>query len=356
MNTQPIELNLLVSENAVKPFTPSLRQKSFLAKKESAEVVLFLIRFTTELNNTRLYWLWIKYLMVAKIDASLGDVDQANDVLTILSPISDILSYGLYLSRLILIILYLVKSKTKTRSNYLYQALSDILWGLSNFFTVFYLPGSSIKALAFTAEWYGHISMQILLVYDMLIIGIQYASKTSPLDKSEDALVQFNHYYCKKNWLIQLSNATALSLGYFLFRGPFCCTIHLNPFIGSGICVTSTITINCIEWIHLEKKHRTVQSLQGIQKPGHQLKLLVLLPILLNLFFPLILLPSLKTDFLVLSISIGLISMTLLNLLVKQVTLLPKPPLSTVSFFKKTPIEIPTQDSEARIAVQSLGT
>jgi hypothetical protein len=293
VNRQNCEPDGVISQDIENAAKLGAVQSNLKANKDKCELLLYLIRFTTELNNTRLYWLWIKYLMLAKIDANLGNVEQAEFVLKIFSPITDVLSYSLYIARLTFIFLYFIKLEKKHCSTYQYQAISDILWGLSNVLTAFYLQGSSIKPLPYTTEWYGHLSMQILLVYDVAILGVQYALERPhpPLNyaKPEIVLEQLDKHYYKKSLLMQLSYASTLSLGYFLFRGLLCNSIPITPLIGAGICVGSTMLANSIEWINLQKKYRQLQHIQGVQKPEYAIKLLMSLPILLHILFPLIL-------------------------------------------------------------------
>ncbi|MDP3561846.1 MAG: hypothetical protein Q8R83_06690 [Legionellaceae bacterium] len=307
---------------------------------DELKIILFLIHCTTELNNTRLYWLWIKYsLMVSE-----RDIEQTTYILKTLGPITDALSYGLYLARIGLVLLYIIKTDKNDMSTYQFQLVSDALWGISNFLSAVYLQSASPRPAPYTRGWHGNLNMQILLVYDLAILGVQYVVECkkqtqiiAPDNPTPNIMsARLDQHYYKKSLLIQLSYAGVIIFGFCIFRGFFCQKNFINPLIGAGLCVGSTIVTNSIEWINLLNKNDKIRKIFRIQESDCKNKLLIALCNLLQITFPIILWFSFEVQGCMWTIAIGLTCMTLLNAYVKQAMSKSKSALLASSIFNQS--------------------
>ncbi len=273
----------------------------------------FLIDLMSELNNTRLYWLWIKYVL-----SSLNDQQwyhaHLSELLKAFSPVTDALSYSIYITKISLVLFDRMQHPEKDTPS----LRGDVLWCLSNCLTATYLCDPAIRPQLYTLGWWGNLSMQSLLVYDGVSLGFQYKQKLNQILPNNFKLPdtfevrQLLHGHDRQLLFIYTTYATSLVIGFYLFRGGFYASSTLNPLIGSGLCVSTTILTYEVEWIINLKK------LKKIHQDENKLSCLVFLSMVLGLTFPLIIWTSLDSNYNVLSISLGLSCMTVMNLFLKH--------------------------------------
>ncbi len=191
------------------------------------------IHVLTQMNETRLYWLWMRYLITAGAKDNLTVFTPMLPVIETMMPAITVLSWGLFGSRLLLQCLSFIQQSCDTTPLTMQQVLSDCLWGASNFISAQWLHGSTSRMG--TKEWWGHACMQILLINDLLLVAYQFKHETN------------QH---KKNLLFKkLTYTFTLACGYFLLRGFYAPISSVIPhYIGGIICVSATTLFNAFDW------------------------------------------------------------------------------------------------------------
>ncbi len=296
--------------------TLSLVQEQTNYAKTSAFVMMF-IDGISEVNHTRLYWLWIKYSMSSIAYEQWKNEKQINSMLTTLGPGTDVLSYGLYVMRIMahLALICASNSEQPLTKNKI-QCLTDLLWALSNGACAFYLNSSSIRPEPYSAGWYGNLSMQLLLGYDVLLVLGRYVTETKEIDSTQ-ILALLEHVHHRNLLATELGYSMVLVLGFAMFRGFFLSSNRLNPCWGSMLCVAATITYERIMWFHLKSHYCNVQKAYAQPSCESTINRFAALSFLIHFLFPALLNTalwiSLDTRITLAFIIAGLIMITGLN-------------------------------------------
>lgn len=295
-------------------------------KKCITDKSFFCIELLSELSQTRLYWLWIKYFILYGIDQKWANFEKFSPALAQLSPITDQLSYDVYFLRLMLYLFVLSKKPKSTHKHLKQLVLNDMLWGICNLLSATCLNSDSVHPHANTPGWWGQMNMQILLIYDVWILG---RSDNRP-NKNQDnnalekttlktyVLNQHNKHLKLQIVRINLIYSIMLAIGFFLFRGFFAKT-RTSPTGGAAICIISTCLFNATQW-----KLRGSSQFNCL---GHQVRLLnplkfhvsMSISIGMDVMFPICVWLTLNTNQTKATISFGLISMCIINLYLKKI-------------------------------------
>lgn len=285
------------------------------------ETLYFIITRISDLNMTRLYWLWIKYMISAAIDQKLEHAAQLKHILNTLEPITDPLSYSLYTLQIVLIGFYYCSYHEQSIASYERQCVSNSLWSISNFLSVTYLSAPSIRPIPYSPGWWGNMSMQILLVYDAMSLGEQYvvmnkkSNQIVPEDSMQEILPsqKIMRNSDKQLFLIQFVHASILIGSFFMYRGNFVQHSSIKPLVGSSLCVGSTIIANGIEYINECQRVHALEKLKKVQLSAKKISCLALVCTGFSITFPIALWASLDTPYAFLTIALGLACITAFN-------------------------------------------
>lgn len=270
------------------------------------------IHVITQLNDSRLYYLWLKYLLLAGIDEKWTFFENAESTLSALQTISDISSYLLFTLRLTL---NLVSSVRCTSTISYWDITNDILWGISNGLSASVLSSAVIRPMPYTYAWWGNLSMQGLLVYDGVKECIKYKIRQRALNQAmiqetnevvnlkKHQQQQLEQYIC----IASISYNLLLVVGFCLFRDFL--KFNLNPSIGALVCLLSTLLFIGFEWNIYKRKCAQDTSKTVLFGIGLAFSIDYFLPILVWL--------SLKNDYSLLTILSGLTIRTVLNTCLK---------------------------------------
>ncbi len=211
----------------------------------------FALHFVTQLNDSRLYYLWLKYLFLAGIDEQWPAFAKSIPALAQLQTIGEIGSYALYGLRIGLN-LKLLLSEKKSAPNMPWALMGDFLWGISNGLSVAVLSSAVIRPGSYTLGWWGNLSMQLLLVYDVGAEFAQYIQRQRLLNRiiipehMEQARLKKIREYEQHSCRARIVYNFILAVGYCLFRDFW--TSNLPPSSGALMCVIATILVNSFEW------------------------------------------------------------------------------------------------------------
>lgn len=247
-----------------------MRNKEECRQEENNHVYLEeMMHWVTHINDTRLYWLWMKFFITAGELSEWSEFSKAIPVLNAMKPVTDVLSWGLFGGRVLMQCLLLVKRSSEgSRTTVLkISCLSDFLWGISNFLSAQWLYGNNPRPFAGTLGWWGNLCMEILLIYDVAFVIWQLKYEQNRVDNlretSHEQQMQWQH---RKQILVRnLVYTTFLACGFLLFRGFSAQIINTIPScVGAGLCVGSTALFRVLEWATVLTN---VKKRQGLVAP-----------------------------------------------------------------------------------------
>lgn len=287
-----------------------------MRNKEDYSYVEELIHWLTKINDTRLDWLWLKFLLTAGASAGWVQFSNAIPVLNTIKPVTDVLSYtifgGRFVMQSIVVVQHTLPTVEETTTGITkVTCLNDFLWGTSNFLSVQWLHGNELRPAVGTPGWWGNVCMEVLLVYDVIF--------TAWLFKNER---QNQGEYKKQMLLNNLIYTSSLACGFWLFRGlltPIDNTIP--PHVGAGLCAVSTTIFRLIEWTivlsKLKKKQDVVTpntfEYQQHRRTFQQTCIGSGVSIGLNLFLPLLIWVSPNANTMILLITLSLCTNTVIK-------------------------------------------
>lgn len=207
------------------------------------------ITWLGHMNDTRLYWLWIKFY----IQANKSELPHSAKVLNHMQPVTDLLSWVIFVARVGLIKLKGVESELD-----FHLIRNDLLWGTSNFISFLWLHGDQLRPDLNALAWWGNVCMQALLIADTFFSyqKKQTASTLTLLDDLQEKARE--HHRC-----LSVYYNASLALGFFLFRGFFPILDIVPPSIGAGLCVFSTECFNIADSSIELYKWRNIQQLSA---------------------------------------------------------------------------------------------
>ena len=227
------------------------------------------IHWVTKINDTRLYWLWMKFVITAGASAGWIGFSSALPVLNTMKPVTDVLSWSVFGGRFVLQSILVIQRTLQTvedkpTSVTKVMCLNDFLWGTSNFLSAQWLHGNELRPSVGTLGWWGNVCMEVLLVYDVIFVAWQFRHEQHQANDlimpSNERQVQWQ--YKKQALLSNLVYTTNLACGFLLFRG-FSTQINniVPPCVGAGLCAFSTGLFRVIEWAMMLSKLKQKQRL-----------------------------------------------------------------------------------------------
>jgi hypothetical protein len=222
------------------------------------------IHWITKINDTRLYWLWMRFVITAGASAEGMGFSNALPVLNTMKPVTDILSWSLFGGRLVMQSILVMQPTLSTvevtpTSVTKVSCLNDFLWGTSNFLSAQWLHGNELRPPVGALDWWGNLFMEVLLIYDVIFAAWlcrheqhQVNGLTMPSNER-----QLQWQYRKQALLNNLVYTTILACGFLLFRG-FSTQINgtVPPYVGAGLCAVSTVLFRAIEWAMMLSKFK----------------------------------------------------------------------------------------------------
>lgn len=311
----------------------------------SNEMIVWGIEILSELSQTRLYWLWIKYCILAGIDQNWRGFKHFQPVLIQLSPITNHLSYDIYVLRIFLYLCLFIKGNNTHPAYAKQPILNDVLWSTSNLLSATYLDSPLIRPDINTPGWWGQMSMQSLLVYDLVILAREYVMTPSFVNKKVGAeritvkhyaLNQYQKHIERQMLRANLIYSSILAVGFFLFRG-FSTKTSTNPQIGAGLCFIATLWINTTKWNirNIHQSHCLGHVVQISNKARYHTCMGI--SIGMDFLLPLCIWLSRKTNNIALIVGLGLIVMAGINIYLKHIAFHPHAlHVNKFSFFATT--------------------
>jgi len=222
------------------------------------------IHWVTKINDTRLYWLWTKFVITAGASAGWIGFSKALPVLNTMKPVTDVLSWSVFGGRFVLQSILVIQRTLQTvedkpTSVMKIMCLTDFLWGTSNFLSAQWLHGNELRPSVGTLGWWGNVCMEVLLIYDVIFAAWQFRHEQHQANdlimSSNERQVQWQ--YRKQALLSNLVYTTSLACGFLLFRGFFTpINSTVSPSVGASLCAVSTALFRAIEWIMVLSKFK----------------------------------------------------------------------------------------------------
>lgn len=266
------------------------------------------IHWLTKINDARLYWLWMRYFISVGASSRWTGFSNALPVLNTMQPVTDVLSWSLFGGRFVMQSLWVIQrsvqpAEERPSSIEIMSCLNDFLWGTSNFLSAQWLHGNELRPSVGALGWWGNVCMEVLLVYDVIFVALQFRHEES------------QGRYRKQVLLSAMVYNTSLACGFLLFRG-FSTPINNNvpPYVGAGLCVLSTGLFRINEWAMVLSKVKNKQpNIMESQLVFQQACIGAGLSVGLDLLLPLYIWMSSDTNNLILLIALSLSANIVLN-------------------------------------------
>lgn len=287
------------------------------------------IHWATKLNDTRLYWTWMRFAITAGVVEARFGFSNALPVLNVMKPVNDVLSWSLYGGRFVLQSMLVIQRTLQNVENNPTIAqrkifLNDFLWGTSNILSVQWLHGNELRPSVGTLGWWGNMCMEVLLICDAIFAAWQFRHEqhqANDLIMSSNEL-QVEWQYKKLALVSNLIYTINLACGFLLFRG-FSTEISntVPPYVGASLCAVSTGLFRIIDWAivlcKLNQKGRlvtpnTVES-QHFQRAFQQTAVGAGVSVGLDLLVPLFVMMSSDANNMFVVIVFSLSANTLIN-------------------------------------------
>ncbi len=236
------------------------------------------IHWITRINDTRLYWLWIKFVIMAGSLTEWVGFSNAISVLNTMEPVVDVLSWSIPGGRCVLQSISEIQRRSQIAEETSIgvtkvACLSDLLWSASNLLSAQWLRGNELRPSVGTLGWSGNLCMEVLLVYDVICVVWLFRYEQHQVNDvsmlSNAQQIQWQNR--KQTLLINLIYTSILACGFLLFRG-FSAQINntIPPYIGAGLCAVSTGLFRGIEWGTILSKLQKKQRLAMPNTAEHQ--------------------------------------------------------------------------------------
>lgn len=233
------------------------REEDELPEENSLVHLESCIHWITQINESRLYWLWVKFFIASGASAGWVGFSKASPVLDTIKPITNSLSFTIFGARFVMQSLWLRQQgqhNVPASEAHITRltCLNDFLWGLSNFISAQGLHSKALRPSLGTPGWWGHLCMEILLVNDVIFTALQFKHEDTKFkDKVNPSNEQTIMWDVRKASLWNnLLYSINLTYSYFLFQG-FSTPIahHVPANIGAGLCVMFTNIFRAVAWV-----------------------------------------------------------------------------------------------------------
>ena len=244
------------------------------------------IQCLTYLNDSRLYWLWMRLFIAAGIHLDWPDFKKMIPALNLIDPVAGTLSWGVYGLRFSLQMM-LILQQTSSRAcqspnehqmtfwnqcrEHQWLLINDALWGTSNLLSAIWLSSPEFKPSIGTLGWWGNMNMELLLINDIGLMIWQFnrdrqetyrSIQQLPIElTSEKNKKQLLWKYKQEFFLANIAYDISLACGFFMMKGffPWANNKALSS-VGASLCVIMTAAFNGLSWFIELSRLRALQS------------------------------------------------------------------------------------------------